>query len=245
MYDNNDPKKEYFEYVIKDYIDKGFVEVLNWRGIEKPHFKMINDCYIRYNKQYDWLMFYDIDEYIHLLNYNSIKDFLNEKKFYNCNKIYLNWVFHTDNNLIYYENISLFKRFPEIESDAKINRNYSQKVKSILRGNISGIIISNISHTSHIITNSVKACNGFGKEIELNKEYYLTNSDTKYYYIDHFYSKSLLEFIQKLKKGSAVKGKNKNFVLFRILRYFHINKFSDIKFKYILKNFQINININK
>ena len=220
LYDNNEPEKEYFDFVINDYIDKGFVKVFNWRGIKKPHFKAINDCYQRYNTQFNWLIFYDIDEFIHLYNYNNIKDFLNEKKFDNCQKIYLNWVFHTDNNKIYYENISLFKRFPEIERDAIINENFSQKVKSILRGNISNFLISNISHTSHIVTNSVKACNGFGKEIQLDEEYHLKPSDTKYYYIDHFYSKSLQEFIQKVKKGSAVKGNDKKFMLFRIFRYF-------------------------
>ena len=48
---------------------------------------------MRYNKLFDWLIFYDIDEYIHLTNYKNIKDFLNEKKFDNCKKIYLKWSF--------------------------------------------------------------------------------------------------------------------------------------------------------
>ena len=98
-------------------------------------------------------MFYDIDEYIHIPN--NIKNFLNEKKFDNCQKIYLNWVFHTDNNLIYYDNRSLFERFPEIERDAIINKNYSQRVKSILRGNISNFIIANNSFTSHILKTTI------------------------------------------------------------------------------------------
>ena len=134
--------------MIKDYIDNGFVEIFDWRGVEKPHLKAINDCYIRNNIYYDWLIFYDIDEYIHIPN--NIKDFLNEKKFDNCKKIYLNWVFHTDNNLIYYDNRTLWERFPDIERDAIINKNYSQRVKSILRGNISNFKIANNSFGSHI-----------------------------------------------------------------------------------------------
>ena len=67
LYDNNDKNMEHFEDVIEDYVDKGFVKIFNWRGIERPHFKAINDCYIRYNQQYDWFIFYDIDEFIHLI----------------------------------------------------------------------------------------------------------------------------------------------------------------------------------
>ena len=39
------------------------------------------------NKRFDWLIFYDIDEYIHLKNISNIKEFLNDKKFILCNKI--------------------------------------------------------------------------------------------------------------------------------------------------------------
>ena len=235
LYDNNDPDKENFEEVIKDYIDNEFVQIFNWRGIQKPHFKIINDCYLKFSKYYDWFIFYDFDEYIHLYNYHNIKDFLNQKKFNKCQKIYLNWVFHTNNNLMHYQNISLFKRFPEIERDAIINKGYSQKVKSILRGNISNFIISKRDDTSHIITSSVNGCNGFGKKIDLGPETRMIKSDAKYNYIDHFYTKSVDEFIDKIKRGSAVHSKSEEFRLFRIIRYFNINKLKYSQYKYIMK----------
>lgn len=245
LYDNNDEKDEYFEDIIHDYIDNNFVEILNWRNIEKPHFKAINDCYLKYNKFYDWLIFYDIDEYIHLYNFKNIKEFLNQNRFNNCKKIYLNWVLHTDNDLINYENRSLFQRFPAVERDAIIKNKFSQKVKSIIRGNISNFIIANNSHTSHVITESVKACNGFGKKVNLDEEFYLKSSDAEYYYIDHFYTKSLEEFVDKIRRGSAVNGKNEKFKLFRIIRYFSINKLRNIKYKYIINNLGINFEITK
>ena len=135
----------------------------------------------------------------------------------------------------------MFERFPELEKDAIINTNYSQKVKTILRGNIPNFTISKISHTSHIITGSVKGCNGFGKEVKLDKDYCMENSDSKYYYIDHFYTKSLEEFVQKVKRGSAVHGKKLDFKLFRLIRFFNINKFKNDKYKYILDNLGINL----
>ena len=157
-------------------------------------------------------------------------------KFNNCKKIYLNWVFHTDNNLLTYSNTSLLERFPEIERDALINKNYSQKVKSIVRGNISNFKIEKSSHASHIITDVVKACNGFGKEIELDDDYYMNNADSKHYYIDHFYTKSVEEFVNKINRGSAVNGNSGFFQFFRIIRFFHINQFKKAKLDYILKN---------
>ena len=36
-----------------------------------------------------------------------------------CQRIQLNWIFHTDNNLLYYENRPLKIRFPEKEKKAR------------------------------------------------------------------------------------------------------------------------------
>ena len=113
LYDNNDINGEKFEEVIDDYIKKGFVEVFNWRGKYQAMKRIMNDCYNQNNNNYDWLIFYEIDEYIHLYNYTNVKLFLNQAKFANCQQILLNMVCHTDNNQLYYKNEPLKKRFPE------------------------------------------------------------------------------------------------------------------------------------
>ena len=95
-----------------------------------------------------------------------------------------------------------------------------------------------------IITNSVKSCNGFGKEVELDKIYVMSDSDAKYNYIDHFYTKSLEEFVEKIKRGSAVKGDNDFFKFFRIMRYFNINKLDLIKLDYIIKKLNLTFFFN-
>ena len=58
------------------------------------------------------MVFYEIDEYIYLKNYPNIKRFLSEKKFDNYETIQLNWLMHTDNEQIYYENKPIKIRFP-------------------------------------------------------------------------------------------------------------------------------------
>ena len=43
LYDNNIVNGEKFEDVINDYVQKGFVEILNWRGKEAPIFSVMNE----------------------------------------------------------------------------------------------------------------------------------------------------------------------------------------------------------
>ena len=131
LYDNNDIEGEHLEDVIEDYIKSGLVEIVNFRGKIRALYDMMNDCYKNHYFNYDWLIFYEIDEYIHLHNYKDIKKFLNKDIFNKCVTIQLNWLFHTDNDKIYYENKPLKIRFPNSNKKVKF-----PAVKSILKGKI-------------------------------------------------------------------------------------------------------------
>ena len=138
LYDNNKKDGERFEDVIGDYINNSFVELLDWREKDQPIFPIMNDCYKKNNNKYDWLIFYEIDEFINLYNYSNVKDYLNQDIFKNCSIIHLNIINHSDNNKLYYENKSLHERFPAI---VPLERSQIS-VKSIVRGNISNLQIS-------------------------------------------------------------------------------------------------------
>ena len=98
LYDNNDIDGEKLEDVIDDYIKNGFVELSNWRGKKGMLLYILNDCYKKYKDNYDWIMFSEIDEFIHLYNnYSKVQSFFDEPKFNNCSIVYLNLVCHTDN----------------------------------------------------------------------------------------------------------------------------------------------------
>lgn len=238
IYDNNELDGEHFEDVIFDYINTKFVEIINYRGLSSPQEIAYNDCREKNYKKYNWLVFYDMDEYIYLRNYKNIKSFLNRRKFDKCQRIQLNWVFHTDNNLIYYENKSLSERFTEREA---IDRGKSiggpKGIKSILRGNIN-LKISDV----HILNKNLTSCDGFGNIKEIHS--IATNiSDLKYYYIDHYYSKSTEEFINKIMRGSAVHGFNMNHKKRRIDVYFSINEVTLKKIEFIEN--KTNLNLSK
>ena len=212
IYDNNDLNSEYFEESISNYIMNDYVQIINFRGQNKIQLKAMNDCYKKNFLQYDWLLFYDIDEFIFLKDFYNIKSFLNQTKFNDCKIILLNWVIRSDNELIYYDNRSLFTRFKKRGKKIK----NAIDVKPILRGSISTKIID-----AHQINNRLKKCDGFGR-----KKYFEgindKNPDYQFYYLNHFYSKSTEELVNKILRGSVSYGPNKR--LYIIDYYFDINK---------------------
>ena len=86
IYDNNEINGEMFSDSINDYISSGFVEIINIRGKIAPQLKSFQHCFEKNKNKFNWILFYDMDEYIY---------------------------FHTDNNQLYYENKTLAERFPE------------------------------------------------------------------------------------------------------------------------------------
>ena len=190
---------------------------------------MMNDCYKKNFLEYDWLIFYEIDEYINLKNYSNIKYFLNEDKFKKCQTIQLNWVMHTDNNKIYYENKPLKIRFPDSKKSVKI-----AAIKSILRGKIPYITINCV----HKINTKLKTCDGFGNKTRVVGAG-TDKLDNEYYYIDHYFCKSTEEFVNKINKGDVLYNQ-KNF-LERIKVYFEINQVTQEKIDYIKNHLYTNI----
>ena len=231
IYDNNDLNSEYFEESISNYIMNDYVQIINFRGQNKIQLKAMNDCYKKNFLQYDWLLFFDIDEFIFLKDFYNIKSFLNQTKFNDCKIILLNWVIRSDNELIYYDNRSLFTRFKKRGKKIK----NAIDVKPILRGSISTKIID-----AHQINNRLKKCDGFGR-----KKYFEgindKNPDYQFYYLNHFYSKSTEELVNKILRGSVSYGPNKR--LYIIDYYFDINKITLEKIEYLEKKLKVNLTI--
>ena len=238
LYDNNDINGEKFEEVINDYVEKGIVEILNWRGKKFSMFKIMNNCYIRRYKYYDWLLFYEIDEFLYLYNYTNVKEFLEQDKFKECKLILLNLICHTDNDLLHYENKTLAKRFPKIVPITKPGGRFLE-VKFILKGNISNITIKNI----HICNRKINNCNGFGHKNKI-KGQYSSEPDYNYYYIDHYYSKSTEEFINKLNRGDAV-STSKKYYMERVKKYYLQSNFTKEKIEMIENGTGLNLSIYK
>ena len=237
LYDNNDVNGEKFDEVINDYIQKGFVEVMNWRGKKQALFPIMNDCYQRNYENYDWLIFFEIDEYIHLSNYTSVKPFLNSEKFNECQVLYLNLVCHTDNDLLYYENKSLAERFPKIVPKYK-KGGYRLEIKSIVRGHIPNLTVE----SNHLCNKRLINCNGYGNSNRYYYDTYSNQNDYKHYYIDHYYSKSTEEFIGKINKGDPYIN-TLEFVMGKVSKYFHQSEITKEKLDFIENKTGLNLSI--
>ena len=237
LYDNNDINGEKIEPIILDYLNKGFIKIINWRGKKNSLYPIMNDCYKKNFNNYDWIIFYEVDEYIHLKNFNNIKLYLNQRKFNNCQKIHLNWVYHTDNNLINYDNRTLRERFPEVEPKARNNiTNSNAIVKTILKGHIPNIKIDNV----HRLTKKLKGCNGFGESQIINGIKSI-GADYSNYYIDHYFCKSLEEFAQKLNRGDVLRYQDISHKMGKIHLYFSTNKLSLEKINYLENKTKLNL----
>ena len=233
IYDNNEINGEKFEDVINDYITSGFVEIINIRGKVSQQIKVYQKCLNKNKKYFDWLIFYDMDEFIYLKDFNNIKYYLKKSEFNKCQAIQLNMYFHTDNNQLFYQNKTLAQRFPE-----KIQKR-NGVLKTIIRGNISKKI-----YCPHELTKNLSSCDGFGNFNIKNKGIIITNkTDYQYYYIDHYSYKSTEEFINKIMRGSAIKGFEKEMKYRKISWYFGANKITKEKID-LIENLT-NLNLSK
>ena len=105
----------------------------------------------------------------------------------------------------------------------------SRLIKSILKGNIDTKI-----KTIHELTHKLIGCDGFGK-IRKSQGMRANKTDHYYYYIDHYWSKSTEEFVNKLIKGDAVLGYNTyQNNMGRIKMYFKYNKITKEKIDYMI-----------
>ena len=232
--DNNDINGEHFEDKIQNYINSGFVEIIDWRGISggTTYYKIMNYCYQIHHNDYDWMIFYEIDEFIYLKDFIKIKQYLNQKQFKLCDSIQLNWVHISDENKLYYENKTLRERFTKVGNNVNKNKfNMLAYIKTIIKGHLKNITVTH----NHLISGKLHGCNGFGKPSNLSG-FLSRNPDYESYYIYHYYGKTVEEFIEKINRGDLLRGNNINVIKFAIQKFFYINNITLEKITYIQKH---------
>ena len=90
--DNNYDGEEHFEDVLQSYIDDKFVTIIDYRNKKNDEgdawdhsIQVISyiDVYHKIKNDYDWIAFFDFDEYLTLSRDKNIKDYLCRKCFNN------------------------------------------------------------------------------------------------------------------------------------------------------------------
>ena len=239
LYDNNELDGEKFEEVINDYIESGFVEVINRRGIIKTvnsdkdgqtlQGLSFQDCFYNHYKEFDYMCFFDVDEYLEIYNkYYSLNEFLHD--FDEYDGIRVQWKMYGDNENIYYENKPILKRFKK-----ESNSSYNRHVKQIL--NCNKKFDEELLFCAHGVFNKKYNFVNVNKDPVKNVYMDLIAHNDLPVFLNHFYSKSTEEFFKrKYNKPSAVTGINnkRNFNIdFLKNQYFEHNKFTEAKNKFI------------
>ena len=236
IYDDNDPNTE----KISDVIDKTYKKFVTIYESSKSFIKnqkiAFTKCYNDNKNKYDWIFMIDMDEYLVIVN-NTLNNYLTNDIFKKCDFIKIHWVKPTDNNLLFYDNRSLFERF----KGPYLNDTH---IKTLVRGNIDYLKYS--VHSPYKSPKRNVTCNNIGKKINYKKlnfqDIFDINIDKAY--IIHFKYKSTEEYINKYKRGYR-NWVSSRFLPKRIIEYFKNNKITLKKIEFIEKKLKLDLSIYK
>ena len=237
IYDNNDIGDEKFEDVLNEQISSNFVEIINYRGYrgkdQSPQKDAYVNCYEKNKNNFNWLSFFDFDEFLELKRNKNIKEYLNNKRFKKCSNIKINWLIYSDSDLLFYKNISLQKRF----TTPLYNNSANTVIKSTIRGNLKFNYWRNMINP-HSSNNKIRTCDSMGN-ITDSINFYTSSFNSEFSYLKHYTTKTIEEYCNKIKKGKAdslAKLDNKT-LEFYFNRFFEYNHKTKAKINYFRKAF--------
>ena len=234
IYDNNYDKEEHFEDVLQKYIDDSIVEVINYRNMSVCQLNAYQECYDKHGNEYDWLCFFDFDEFLLLEKDKTLKDVLSYDIYKDYDMIHVNWLCFGDNDLIRYEDKPVLERFKYPIRPLHFRKNLSipenLHVKSIIRGGISHVEWSNTPHTP---TNDLKCCDSNGVPC-VSSSPFLDSITYKNICLRHYTTKTIEEFYTiKVKREFPDRSKNWFKTHSWVREFFSVNKKTDEKIDFL------------
>ena len=223
IYDNNEINGERIDEILDNYIKSNFITIHNFRGIKNSQMRAYNEMYKKYRFEYDYVMFFDVDEFLNLNKYKNIHYFLRDKKYDKCEVIHIQWVTYDDNDLVHYDNRPLNLRFTRpnfhIFKDNLL-------VKSIFK------TYKNVNFKNSHSPNGKKIfkcdINGNRNNKIKPKKNIAIESNLTLPYIKHFQFKTVEEYFLKLIRGD-VYYKTNPLKIFTKKKFFTINKWTKEK----------------
>lgn len=234
--DNSDPNTEKLSDVLQDYIKYNIVDILDYIGKPIAQSKCFEITYERYKTKCEWILFFDIDEYL-VMHFNeekniTLKEYVSNPIFDKCESILINWLLFTDNNLAYYDNRTLLERFTEPSYTSGGNA----FIKAMVRGNLSKPTFVE-GKTHHHPNKDLIICDSMG-EIIKDVQITLKPPRHKYAYLMHFTTKTAEEYVAKTLNGYPENRPETN-IPGRVDLFFDFNKFTEEKLKIFEKGFNM------
>lgn len=244
IYDHNLPDGEHLEDVIDDYIDSGFVEVVDFREghqVGPAVMEAFQHCYDTQRDSYDWILFCDIDEYLTLVYDENVKDYLNREEIRYANIIKINWMCFDDNDYLTYENIPLNKRFLRTCGEHPLLFKENLHIKSFINcktDNVNWINGGAHCPCRFIEPNKERGTYDFRKIVINNAGYEMREQDqhreSKLRYINydlaylkHFRMKTIEEYVRN--KRAKLTDQGYDYIDFDLELFFRYNKKTDKK----------------
>ena len=199
LFDNNYDGEEDFSDVIGDYIESGFVIVKDYRNRKVCQLDAYNECYKSYGEEYDWIAFFDIDEFMFINCSKTIGEYLARPEFNEYDMLHINWLLFGDGGQLRNDGRYLLQR---ITQPLDINHSTEYKfpdnfhVKSIIRGGLKEVLWVCTPHTPVC---NIKCCNSFGNLCDGNSPF--VGYDFRNAGIRHFTTKTAEEYAQKVERG--------------------------------------------
>lgn len=227
---NNFSDDNYLE-VLEPYIKNGVVDLIEW-PVKQGQISAYEDCYKKYSSQTNWLCFLDFDEFICLYNENNIKDWL--KKYEKYPSIIAYWKMFGTSGKVKREKKLLIEdltiSWEKLYDVGKVFLNtkfkpcfiYHHFLKSEF--DLLGLKIK------------IPTVNEYGKFINFNLNRIGFFNRITTIQINHYWSKTYSEYIEKKIPRGDVFFKNREYTLEDF--YFHEleNKNQDLKiFRFIIK----------
>ena len=231
IYDNNNPDGEVFEDVINDYIQSEFVDIIDFRGKERVQLSAYQDCYDRFNKLYDWIAFFDIDEFLTISDGSEdIHRFLNKKAFLPYQLLHINWKVYGDNDLLDNDGRNVIERFvdplPDNTKMCSCGFPENDHIKSIVRGGLTCVRWDETPHTP--ISMGYHCCNPLGEPVNANAPF--QKYDFSVAYIRHYSTKTIGEWVKnKMKRGIGNHSVAASKELLNLEFFFRYNRRTDEK----------------
>ena len=199
LFDNNIENGEDFRDVIAEEIDSGYVILKNVRGLHGPiQLPLYTMCYNEFKFEYDWFLFFDIDEFLTLPAGISLKSLLADDIYADYNMIHVNWLVYGDCGLVYNDGRPCLERFVEpLPLDKRTTYNFPDNfhVKAMIRGGLDHCKFIS-PHTAAV---PGKCCTLTGNQCEMYSPF--APYDFRRGFLKHFTTKTAQEYAMKIKRG--------------------------------------------
>lgn len=178
----------------KPLITNPRVTYKDYSGVDKLQSLAYTQLYQEYQKDYDWIAFFDIDEFVMLDGFNSIQDFLQG---FDCDVVRLSCLHYSDGDMLDADgDYSVLSRFKE-----EYRTNLDTFVKSFINTRIE--LGERKIYGHGIYDKTLDARNALNDPCECFNQHTNRIVD-KVAWINHYPTKTIGEYIrQKYKRGGA------------------------------------------